>query len=65
MTLALHLRTAALVLVLCGLFMAPLMLVAATAERGGGGLFGGRPLCYAAGVECGPGPTLPMLMSGL
>ena len=64
MTLALHLRTAAAVLVLCGLFMAPMVLVAATAERGGG-LFGGKPLCYAAGVECGPGPTLPMLMSGL
>jgi hypothetical protein len=64
-TALLHARTFALAAMLCAALMAPLMIFAATAERGRD-RFAGRELCYAAGIECGPASTLaPILVSQL
>lgn len=58
-------RSLALALVLSTVLLWPFVFLMG-GSGGGAGLFAGRELCYAAGVECGPGQTLgPILMSAL
>jgi len=54
-------RSFAMALVLSAVLLWPFMFLMAGSSAGQG-LFAGRELCFAAGVECGPGQTLGSIL---
>lgn len=54
-------RSFTLALVLTAVMLWPFMFLM-SGPGDGHGLFAGRELCFAAGVECGPGQTLGSIL---